>query len=79
MLTIYVKFDLKLTGPAVSSDQLSPPPFAEFVPRLSLDTAVPPLSSAPFPRRKGTDWVFALSQGERVDRDRRFYHLARAG
>jgi hypothetical protein len=42
---------------------------AELVPHLSMDTAVPPLSSAHFPRRKGRNWVFALSQGERVDRD----------
>jgi len=27
MLTIYVKFEFKLTGPAVGSNQLSPPPF----------------------------------------------------
>jgi len=39
---------------------------AERVLHPSLDTAVPHLSSAPFPRRKGRNWVFALSQGERA-------------
>ena len=32
---------------------------------LGLDTAVSPLTSAPFPRRKDGNWVFALSPRER--------------
>jgi hypothetical protein len=54
-------------------------PSPERVLHLSLNTAVRILISAPFPRRKGRNWTFALSQGERVDRDRRFHQPARAG
>jgi hypothetical protein len=36
---------------------------AERVPHLSLDTAVGPLTSASFPRRKDGKWAFALSPG----------------
>jgi hypothetical protein len=44
---------------------------AERVPHLSLDTAVGPLTSAPFPRRKDGNWVLALSpRGEGGPRSR---------
>jgi len=43
-----------------------PPSGKLSVSHISRDAAVPPLSSAPFARRKGRKWVFALSQGERA-------------
>ena len=61
---MYPVFDHKKRKPRARSER---------VPHLPLDTAVPPLTSAASPTRKGGDWVFALSRGERVDRDRRFH------
>ena len=57
---MYPVFDHKKRKPRARSER---------VPHLPLDTAVPPLTSAASPTRKGGDWVFALSRGERVDRD----------
>jgi hypothetical protein len=53
------------SGAACECNRLPRHP-AERVPHLSLDTAGGPLTSASFPRRKGRNWVFSLSQGERA-------------
>jgi hypothetical protein len=49
---------------ATTSAVRVPPVKAERVPHLSLDTAVGPLTSASFPRRKDGKWAFALSPRE---------------
>ena len=54
---MYPVFDHKKRKPRARSER---------VPHLPLDTAVPPLTSAASPTRKGGDWVFALSPRERA-------------
>jgi len=58
-----------ITGPFSNRNPLTPgpsPPRAERAPHLSLDAAVPPVTSAHPPRMNGGNWVSALSRGERA-------------
>jgi len=54
---IYLVCDHKTREPRAGSER---------VPHLSLDTAVQPLTSAPFPRRADGNWPFALPPRERA-------------